>query len=380
MTTFEVIVVGAGTVGLFLACELAVAGVSVLVLERELSQESVWKEFPLGRRVLQPPSVEAVYRRGLLDKFTSNSHNNLNKQGIAYKSKRTNFVGHFAGLMLDGDKVDFDRFKYYLPGHSSLPVTTTSAHVEAIFLERAQVLGVQVLRGKEITAIHDSGSSVTVSTVSQVFTASWLVGCDGGKSFVRKSASIPFQGTGPEFTGYITTCDLDKPELLKPGFHPTPNGMYIAMGADKYYAAMDFDLSVDRNPPTTREHFQNVLQRVTGKDIKVEKLYEETSFTARSAQAANYRNGRVLLAGDAAHIHSPLGGQGLNTGIGDAMNLGWKLAATVKGHGAPGLLDSYHDERYPVGAAVLEWTRAQMAVLRPDPFSQAIQKGGAEYG
>ncbi|KAJ9627989.1 hypothetical protein H2203_003208 [Taxawa tesnikishii (nom. ined.)] len=371
--SFDVIIAGAGPVGLFLACELALAGVSALVLERETSPESPdpWKNGQLGRRGLQPPSVEAFYRRGMLKKLVGDSEDRPNKPEKT--PGKFQFVGHFAGLMLDANKVDFSRWKYHLPGPAFLPAPSTSGHVEAVLFERAQILGVPVLRGTGISHFSDEGETVKVQAGDQEFTAKWLVGCDGGRSFVRKAAGIEFAGTDAEFTGYIAMCELDKPELLKPGFQHTKNGMYIKAGPNNYYA-IDFDMGWDRSQEVTREHFQDVLRRVSDTDVEVTKLQLATSFVARSRQATQYRKGRILLAGDSAHIHSPLGAQGLNAGIGDAMNLGWKLAATVKGVAAPGLLDTYHQERHPVGAAVLEWCRAQVATIRPDPFGHAVQK------
>ncbi|MYT25908.1 FAD-dependent oxidoreductase, partial [Streptomyces sp. SID7760] len=141
-----------------------------------------------------------------------------------------------------------------------------------------------------------------------------------------------------------------------------------------YIGMMDFDGGAfDRSRQPTRDHLQAVLRRVSGTEVTVDEVHIASSFTDRAMQATAYRQGRVLLAGDAAHIHSPLGGQGLNAGLGDAMNLGWKLAATVRGHAPEGLLDTYTGERHPVGAAVLDWSRAQVAVMKPGPHAQAVQ-------
>ena len=261
-----------------------------------------------------------------------------------------------------------------------MPVPTTVARLEAVLAERAEELGVEIRRGLSIVSFEDNGSKVHIKTQDHDFAAEYLVVCDGGRSTVRKLGDFDFDfaGTGDEFIGYIATCELDKPELLKPGFIRTKAGMYInAPSPDtskKNVYAIDFDLSWDRSQPLTPDHFQTVLRRVSGLDITVEAIHLSTTFTARSMQVTEYRRGRVFLAGDSAHIHSPLGAQGVNAGIGDTMNLGWKLAAAVKGHAAPGLLETYHTERHPVGAAVLEWTRAQLASLRPNPFDQVMAK------
>ncbi|KAE8133837.1 FAD binding domain-containing protein [Aspergillus pseudotamarii] len=365
--TWDVIVAGAGPVGLFLACELATAGVSVLVLEQETGPESPWKEGLFGRRGLYIPSVEAFYRRGMLKEIFGEDERPTNFQ----KTEGFQFGGHFAGLVLNANNIDFSRWPYHLPGPSFLPGPTSLGRLEAVLSRRAEMLGVHILRGMDVSRLTNGGESVQVWTGDQLFTAQWLVGCDGGRSTVRKAAGFEFVGTEAQFTGYIATCDLDRPELLKPGFTHTNTGMHIVSGPGQLHV-IDFDRDFDRSQPITREHFQEVLRRVSGTNIVVEALHLASSFTDRSKQATKYRKGRILLAGDSAHIHSPLGAQGLSTGIGDAMNLGWKLAATVKGVASLGLLDTYHQERHPEAARVLEWTRAQVAILRPDPYGQAI--------
>lgn len=364
---FDVIVAGAGPVGLFLACELAMAGVSVLVLEQETKPESPWKDGLLGRRGLYIPSLEAFYRRGMLHEIFVNGQRPTHFE----KTAGFQFGGHFAGMMLNANMMDFSRWKYQLPGPSLLPGGTSLGRIEAVLSERARKLGVQILRGTGVSRVTDEGEMVKLWAGNQSFAGRWLVGCDGGRSVVRKAAGFEFLGTEAEFIGYACVCDLDKPELLEQGFQRTKLGMYIVSGPGHLYV-IDFQTGFDRSQPITREHFESVLQRVSGTDIAVKALYLASSFTDRSKQATEYRKGRVLLAGDSAHIHSPLGAQGLTTGIVDAMNLGWKLAATVKGFASPGLLDTYHQERYPVAAWVLEWTRAQVVTLRPDSYGQAV--------
>ncbi|MBT2213163.1 FAD-dependent monooxygenase [Actinomadura sp. NEAU-AAG7] len=151
--------------------------------------------------------------------------------------------------------------------------------------------------------------------------------------------------------------------------------MYLRTPFEGHLGMMDFDGGAfDRSKPLTREHLQEVLRRVTGTDVTLTDVHAASSFTDRAMQTTTYRKGRVLLAGDAAHIHSPLGGQGLNLGIGDAANLGWKLAATVQGTAPAGLLDTYTSERHPVGAAVLDWSRAQVATMKPGPNALALRQ------
>lgn len=195
----------------------------------------------------------------------------------------------------------------------------------------------------------------------------------GGRSTVRKAAGISFAGTEPEFTGYSMALRLDKPNPLRPGRQHTTTGMYTYTPPGTV-TMVDFDGGVShRTLPLTEEHVQAVLRRVSGTDITVTAVKLATTWTDCAYLATSYRQGSVLLAGDAAHIHAPLGGQGLNLGIGDAMNLGWKIAAIVSGRAQRSLLDSYEQERRPIAEQVLEWSRAQVALLRPDPGSAALR-------
>ena len=187
-------------------------------------------------------------------------------------------------------------------------------------------------------------------------------------------AGFAFPGTDPEFTGYTATVEIADPEKLRPGFNLTKTGMYIMGPGPGRIGMADFDGGAyDRTQEVTLDRLQEVLRRVSGTDVTLTSVQVTSSYTDRARQAATYRIGRVLLAGDAAHIHSPLGGQGLNTGLGDAMNLGWKLAATIKGWAPADLLDTYTTERHPAGAWAVEWTRAQVAIMKPDPHAHAIQ-------
>ncbi|TAQ89068.1 hypothetical protein B7494_g2576 [Chlorociboria aeruginascens] len=373
----DVIIVGAGPIGLFLASELALARVSVLVLERDAKRESPWKTEPLGRRGMNTPSVEAFYRRGLLSKLDSGE-----RPSFFQKTGEFKFGGHFAGILLNSNKLDLGRWKYRLPGPALVPIPSTLERIETTLTEYAESLGVTILRGNDVTKIiAEDDNSVTVETGENIsFRGKWLVGCDGGRSVIRKAAGFDFVGTEAKFTGYSVKCDFDYPEKLKPGFHITKTGMYIVAPGSLYLVDFD-DAAFDRTREITQEHIQDVMSRVSDvTDVKITKLHLASSYTDRSKQATSYRNGRVLLAGDAAHIHSPLGAQGLNLGLGDAMNLGWKLAATIrqesKSNGRPvdlSLLDTYESERHPIAAWVLEWTRAQVSVLQPDLYGAAVQ-------
>ncbi|EFL19724.1 FAD-dependent oxidoreductase [Streptomyces sp. C] len=372
----DVVIVGAGPVGLALACELGLAGCSVVVLEREPGPGSPLRSAPLGRRGLSAASVEAFYRRGLLEPLMTASgvQEVFGAAPGGGASTGPRFVGHFAGMMLDGDRVDVAALPFRLPGPAPEAVMTDLEAVETVLSGQASKLGVEIRRGVRVSAVSQNGESVVARAGADAYEARWLVGCDGGRSTVRGLAGFEFVGTEPQFTGYTLQATLADAERLRPGFHLTPTGMYLRMPTDGHIAMTDFDGGAfDRSQPLTRDHLQAVLRRVSGIDVTIGEVHIASSFTDRAMQTTSYRRGRVLLAGDAAHIHSPLGGQGLNTGIGDAVNLGWKLAATVHGYAPDGLLDTYADERHPIGAAVLDWSRAQVATMRPEPHAQAIQ-------
>ncbi|WP_433974797.1 FAD-dependent monooxygenase [Tunturiibacter lichenicola] len=190
---------------------------------------------------------------------------------------------------------------------------------------------------------------------------------------MRKLAGFEFEGTEPEFTGYTASVKVVDPEKLRPGFNLTEAGLYLLGPGPDRIGVVEFDDALfDRTQEVTLENLQAVLRRVSGTDVTLTALTVASTYTDRARQATTYRKGRVLLAGDAAHVHSPLGGQGLNTGIGDAMNLGWKLAATIQGWAPDGLLDTYTGERHPIGAWAVAWTRAQVAIMRPEPHARAI--------
>jgi flavin-dependent dehydrogenase len=204
----------------------------------------------------------------------------------------------------------------------------------------------------------------------------WLIGCDGGHSAVRRLAGIDFPGTDPELTGYQAVVDLADPEKLANGWAWSPEGAYRYGPQPGRVATLEFGAApADRSAPVTLEELQASLRRVSGTDVTLNALRATpTRWTDNTRQAATYRSGRVLLAGDAAHVHPPFGGQGLNLGVGDAMNLGWKLGAVIAGWAPEGMLDTYDDERRPLGAWVLDWTRAQIGVLRGDAKSAALRE------
>ena len=374
----DVLVAGAGPVGLLLACELALAGVRVLVLERDAEPASPLKLPPLGTRGLSVATVEALDRRGLLDDLlaaaeASRAGGGAVARAAAAGAPRKAQAGHFAGIPIDASRIDASCWPWRLPGTVPTNVAADMSAVETVLAARAAALGVEIRRGHAVEALHDHGDRVTVRAGDQDFAARWLVGADGGRSRVRRLAGFDFAGTEPEFTAYLAVVDIADPDQLLPGRNTTSTGMYFNQPGQ--IAIADFDGGAfDRSQAVTREHLQAVLRRVSGTDVTLRAVHQATTFTDRARQASTYRRGRVLLAGDAAHVHSALGGQGLNVGLGDAMNLGWKLAATVRGAAPATLLDTYHAERHPVGRWVLDWTRAQVDLMRPGPHARAIER------
>ncbi|WYZ36485.1 hypothetical protein EsH8_XV_000038 [Colletotrichum jinshuiense] len=375
----DVIIVGAGPVGLLLACELGLAGMSVLVLERDAAPESPGKIQPFGFRGLHASSIEILNRRGLLDKFFDPSerpHSPPKAEGGFM------FGGHFAGIMLNIHKLDLTRHKYRLTGPSLMPARTTIEQIETVLTERAESLGVKILRGHgfdHIVQEDENGVTVEAGGSGKHFNARWLVGCDGGRSRVRKAAGFEFDGTEATLTGYSLRCDIDHPEKLEMGFNPSENGFYI-FSPWGMFSLMDFDGGAGQTQELTQERMQDVLERVVGRtDVHITKLHLASGWTDRCKQTTNLHKGRVLLAGDAAHIHPPFGAQGMNTGLGDAMNLGWKLAATIRREKREGglssfkLLATYEKERHPIATSVLDWARAQAATMQPTPTGRALR-------
>jgi 2-polyprenyl-6-methoxyphenol hydroxylase-like FAD-dependent oxidoreductase len=370
--THDVIISGAGPVGLFLACELALAKCSVLILEKAEYPHSPLKQLPFGIRGLSAPTIEALYRRGLLGELELHKRfKNPHKTSAPVQGPRRQ-GGHFAGIpFLDGN-IDTSQWRYRLPSSPETNLLSEMEEMESVLARRAEALGVEIKRGLAMTDSQQTADGVTVQSGDQSFEGKWLVGCDGSRSVVRKVGGFEFAGTEPESTGYSAQVDLIDPEKLNPGRNLTPTGMYL-QSQPGYVVMVEFDGgAAHRAEPVTLEHVQEALRRVSNTDVTISALHNVTTWTDRARQATTYRNGRVLLAGDAAHIHSPLGGQGLNLGLGDAMNLGWKLAATIQKKAPEGLLDSYQTERHPLGVQVLDWSRAQVAIMRPGPSSRAL--------
>ncbi|WP_229712751.1 FAD-dependent monooxygenase [Streptomyces fuscichromogenes] len=381
---YDVVVAGGGPVGLFLACELRLGGADVLVVERLAEVDETIKAGGINTA-----GAVTLYRRGLLPDLAAAWERNRwrmraflgdqkREQGADAPRTPPKFAGHFAGIMMRGDLFDDSDPAFTDIGPADgVGLGVPQVELERILGARAERLGVEVRRGVELTGFDadDAGVLVRLGSDHTVRTG-WLVGCDGGRSTVRKLAGFDFPGTEPEITGYQAVVEMSGGERLGVGWNTTDVGTYVNGPFPGRILTVEFDgPPADRAAPVTAEDLQAALRRVSGvAEVTVHAVHSSTRFTDNARQASGYRRGRVLLAGDAAHVHSPFGGQGLNLGLGDAMNLGWKLAAVVRGTAPETLLDTYTAERHPIGAWVLDWTRAQIAVMRPDRHARALRR------
>src|ERR1700722_2828357 len=386
---YDVLVAGAGPVGLTLAVELRLAGVRVLVVERRTEPDTAGKA-----GAINTASAEAFERRGLLAALQAREV--TMKAGAAAgppgQRKRPSSVGHFGGIQVPADPVDTDDPSLRGRGPAWY-VQVPQVEVERVLGQRAAELGIEVRRGVEVAGFDAGEDGVTVHLEGggeDDVRVAWLVGCDGGRSLVRRQAGFDFPGTDPTITFRQTEGTVEGAERLKQGgWQHTPTRVYVYGPGPGRVPTVEPDAPPDdRDAPVTASEMEASLRRVSGVDVRVAEVTHGTRFTDNARQATTSRRGRVLLCGDAAHVHSPFSGQGLNLGIGDTVNLGWKLAATVRGWAPEGLLDSYTSERHPIGAWVLDWTRAQVAVMRGDAYSSAIRgvvtdflgtKDGATY-
>ncbi|MGV2922075.1 monooxygenase [Streptomyces alfalfae] len=335
----DVIVVGAGPTGLMLGCELALAGVRTRVLERREKPQRDSRALSL-----HPRSVELMDQRGLLDRFLPLG--------------RTVPGWHFAQLPT---QLDFS----VLDSRHNYTLFLAQAHTEALLAERAHELGVEILRGREVTGLSQDADGVTAEVRGPAgagtVRARYAVGCDGGRGVVRGAAGIGFPGADETLTGVLgdfTAMDTGPAALAA----AREGGVLVAPlegGVTRLVFLDPERMRVPAAEPVTLEEFRTSLTRLCGSDLGVAGPRWLSRFGNATRLAESYRAGRLLLAGDAAHIHFPAAGQGLNTGLQDAMNLGWKLAAEVHGWAPAGLLDSYDAERRPVGRAVTENTEVQ---------------------
>src|ERR1700761_7705071 len=390
----DVVVVGAGPTGLLVASELALGGVTVEVIDRLAEPDPTVKAGSvnvataevLDRRGLLPAARQAQQRMmQQVARFAATGNRGgrggadrgaWDQQRAGHQSRSAFPVtGHFAAMPFRPGLVDQDDPE--LRAHTAIAGGTVvpQRDVEAILAGHAARLGVPVRRGVEVTGLSQDDDTVTLDTTAGPVSARYVVGADGGRSAVRKLAGIGFPGTDPEITGYQAIADLDGAGGLNPGWTWTPPGVYSYGPIPGRILTVQFTgPPADRNAPVTAAEVQASIRRVSGTDVTVTALHgTATRWTDNARQAETYQRGRVLLAGDAAHVHSPFSGQGLKLGVGDAINLGWKLAATIRGRAPGGLLATYGPERHPIGAWVLDWTRGQVALMRGDAKTRELR-------
>ncbi|MBZ3692712.1 FAD-dependent monooxygenase [Phyllobacterium calauticae] len=365
----DIVIVGAGPVGLLTAIELTLGGARVLVLERLATPSLEMKAGGLG-----PLGLEALQRRGMTAAIAAaeaSSFAAMAQSGRDPRAKGSKYSGHFAGLSL----IRKDAQKE--PERRARPVDQQA--LEAMLADRAHALGIDVRRGCDVTRFTSQTDGVDVEWTSPAgmdrVRCTYLVGCDGGRSSIRKMAGFDFPGTPPSSTFYQAVAEIDHPDRLAPmGWRRTSGGIFSYGPFPGRLVMIEFTgTPQDRQAPVTREEIEAVLRRVSDADVRVKALETGSRWTDNTRLVDTYRQGRVLLAGDAAHIHTPFGGQGLSLGLVDAANLGWKLAAVMRGEMPETLLDTYTDERRPVAEAVLANTLAQMAIMRPDPQAGAMR-------
>jgi 2-polyprenyl-6-methoxyphenol hydroxylase-like FAD-dependent oxidoreductase len=352
MAEHAVVVVGAGPTGLMLAGELTLAGIDVAIVERRDSQALV------GSRAggLHARTIEVLDQRGIAERFL--------EQGQTYP------VAGFSHVSLDIS--DFPTRHNYVLG-------LRQNRIEEILAAWVAGLGVPIHRSREVIGFAQDGTGVDVELAhGGSLRAEYLVGCDGARSVIRKAAGIGFPGWDPSVTSLIAEVEMrDEPEV---GIRHDENGTQ-AIGrledGKRFGVVLSQRYAAQPEEPTLRE-LSEALVAAFGTDYGVHSPTWLSRFTDTTRQAASYREGRVLLAGDAAHVHYPVGGQGLNVGMQDAVNLGWKLAQVVRGTSPESLLDTYHAERHPVAARVLQNTMAQTALTRSDPRMDALRETVSE--
>jgi 2-polyprenyl-6-methoxyphenol hydroxylase-like FAD-dependent oxidoreductase len=341
----DVIVAGGGPTGLMLAGELALGGAEVVVLERLQARTGQSKALNL-----QPRSAEVLASRGLLDDLLDIAPALLPR-------------GHFAGLPLDYAQ---------LPTPYPYQVGIPQARVEERLAAWSRSLGATIEYGVPVEAFTAESSGVTVNGIR----ARFLVGCDGARSTVRRQSGIDFPGRDGRMCAVVADVTLhgDGPSEWK---LPTPQGdglltvLPLGDGVFRVLAAGPAQMAAGKDDPVPDAEIATALDR---NGLKLGEVRWASRFTDATRQAAQYRRGPVFLAGDAAHIHSPAGGQGLNLGLQDAFNLGWKMAEVLRGESPDTLLDTYHAERHPVAARVLQSTRAQGVLMVPDEDVTALRE------
>ncbi|GIE95585.1 FAD-dependent monooxygenase [Paractinoplanes rishiriensis] len=354
MNSADVIVVGAGPTGLALACELALAGVHCRVLERRESDPNITRAFALHARTL-----ELLDARGMADE-------------VLLHGVRVPSVTPVPGATLDLDVLDTPYPMIFIAPQSG---------TERVLRTRAEKLGVDIVSGAEVLDLRQDETGVTLEVGGAhpgTERARYVVGTDGAHSTVRRLLGIDFIGKQYETHILLADAQLTEPPAEAMFARTNTDGAVICVPfGDGWFRLIAWDRQRDRVPlrePVTYDEMRDAFRRIAGSDLGMGEPRWTSRFLSERRQAARYRDGRVFLAGDAAHVHSPLGGQGMNTGIQDAMNLGWKLAAAVRGTAAPWLLDSYQAERHPVGEQVLRLTDTfNRLVLGQSRVRNAIQ-------
>lgn len=348
MNEHSVVIAGGGPTGLMLAAELALAKVDVAIVERRADQSVA------GSRAggLHARTIEILDMRGIADRFLAQGKT-MQVAGIAMIPLH---IGDFP-----------TRHPYGL----ALPQEA----IERTLLAWAESLGVSVLRALEVTGFTEDEAGVIVTLSNgQSLRAAYLVGCDGGRSFVREHAGIAFPGWEPSLSYLIAEAETtETPAFGMRRDDRGVNGLAPLEGGKRVKIVLNEPV-VRRGADPTLDDLRGALTAVYGTDFGVHSPTYLGRFTDAAKQAASYRAGRVFVAGDAAHVHSPAGGQGLNTGVQDALNLGWKLAQVIHGTSPDALLDTYHAERHPVGARVLKLTLAQTALARGDERTNALRE------
>ena len=345
------VVAGGGPTGLMLAGELALAGVDVAIVERRASQALEESR----ARGLHARTIEVLDQRGIADRFLA--------EGQAVQ------VQSFAGVTLDLS--DF-------PTRHPYGLALLQHHFERILAAWVAELGVPVEREREVTRLAQDDAGVDVELADGwSLRAGFLVGCDGGRSVIRKAAGIEFPGWDPSVSSLIAEAEMrEEPPF---GIRRDENGTQaIGPLEDGRVGVVVTERYGGQSDEPTLDELSRALVAVWGTDFGVHSPTRMSRFTDMTRQAASYREGRVLLAGDAAHVHYPVGGQGLNLGVQDAVNLGWKLAQVVHGTAPEALLDTYGAERHPVAARVLQTTMAQTALTRSEPRIDAVRDTVAE--
>jgi 2-polyprenyl-6-methoxyphenol hydroxylase-like FAD-dependent oxidoreductase len=351
MSEHAVVIAGGGPTGMMLAGELALAGVDVAVVERRERQALEGSR----SRGLHARTIEVLDQRGIADRFLARG--------------QTAQVATFAGTRLDMS--DF-------PSRHPYGLALLQNAFEEILAGWVAELEVPILRGRDVTgfAQHGAGVDVEVSDGGPL-RAAYLVGCDGGRSLIRKAAGIEFPGWEPSVSSLI--AEAQARDETPVGIVRDARGQHgIGRLEDGRVGVVVSGPYAGQTGEPTLAELREAVAAVWGTDFGIHSPTWISRFTDMTRQAAAYRNGRVLLAGDAAHVHYPIGGQGLNLGVQDAVNLGWKLAQVVRGISAESLLDTYHAERHPVAARVLRITMAQTAVTRQDDRTEALREAVAD--